>query len=1162
MRHLSPLRAAMLVTSTLCLTGPAPLAAQDSAASPSFLESFLQDNLSGDNQFITVSGLSGAFSSQASIKQLTVADETGVWLELTDAELDWNRLALLRGEFQVNHLTAAEIKVLRAPQPLPEDPSLPSPETTPFQLPELPVSVELGEISLDRIQLGQPLLGFTATLNLNGNLKLADGSLKTELKVNRLDKPGDRLRLVAGYSNESRQIDLDLDLSEAADGLIATSLQLPTRPSLRLTAAGSGPVEDFTAKIALATNGSERLSGEVVLKARPSPDAQPDGATTDTTASTARGIDFAADLGGDIDVLLQPDFRPFFGPDLRLTLRGTTASDGAGLTLDSFALLSRALHLSGALSMTPAGQLDTANLRASITAPQGQTAVMLPLPGADTTLAQAEVLAQKTSNGPWSINADLRQLSHPQALISQGSISAQGLLQQGEGAPLSLDGDIKAYLTGLSMRDPGLAAAIGSNISLSTNLTSEGPGALALSDLLLQGDDFQASGDLAFHGLDAGLEVTADLRLGAASLARFSALADRPLEGALQAQIKGAFTPLSGAFDTDLALQGQGLTTGLTELDRLTGGSLALTFAGGRDVSGLAVEGFQLNSGLITAQASGRLNSKVGALSLNARLKDLNPLLPQMSGPLDLQGEVTRSGNSLSGTLRLEGPHASFADLKGQATLDGAADFTFDAALEELQRFVPDLPGTLTATGKVQRRDARWQINASTKAPAGAEAELSGSFDEASGKADITSSGTARLEGANPFIKPNLLKGTARFDLALKGSPSLAALRGKITTAGASLALPAAAQRLDDIGATVTLQDSRAQIEISARPRDGGSLRVSGPVALTPPFEGAINIAIQEAVLTDKLVYETILSGNLDLTGQLASNSKLSGRIDIGETTINLNTAGGSVSAAPIPPLRHINEPRAVRQTRARAGLIQSGASSGAAGTLSLDVIIDAPGRIYARGRGLNAELGGQVHLRGNTVALAPSGQISLVRGTFDILGRRLELDEGRITLLGDLKPYLEFRSSASTSTGTATLEITGAIDAPQIEVTSDPPRPSDQALALLLFGDNLDDLSPLALVRLANSALQLSGRGLGNKNALRDKTGADKVELGLDNIGSGLLGIGGYISDKAYTDFNVNTRGDSELSLNVDLTDNVTVTGTVDNQGESGFGLFFKRDY
>ena len=251
-----------------------------------------------------------------------------------------------------------------------------------------------------------------------------------------------------------------------------------------------------------------------------------------------------------------------------------------------------------------------------------------------------------------------------------------------------------------------------------------------------------------------------------------------------------------------------------------------------------------------------------------------------------------------------------------------------------------------------------------------------------------------------------------------------------------------------------------------------------------------------------------------------------------------------------------------MRQTRSRAGLTQTVASGGSSSKIGLDLLIDAPDRIFARGRGLNAELGGRIHLRGSTAALAPSGQISLKRGTFDILGRRLELDEGRITLLGDLKPYLEFRSSAATATGTATLEIEGNVDAPQIKVTSDPPRPSEEALALLLFGDNIDDLSPLALARLAKSALDLSGRGLGDQSRLRDATGADNAEVGLDSLGSGLLGLGGYIGEKAYTDFNVNTKGESELSINVDLTDSVTVTGTVDSQGESGFGLFFKRDY
>jgi translocation and assembly module TamB len=369
---------------------------------------------------------------------------------------------------------------------------------------------------------------------------------------------------------------------------------------------------------------------------------------------------------------------------------------------------------------------------------------------------------------------------------------------------------------------------------------------------------------------------------------------------------------------------------------------------------------------------------------------------------------------------------------------------------------------------------------------------------------------------------------------------------------------------VDDIQATVTLGNSRAQVQLSARPRDGGSVRISGPIGLQPPFDGTLQIAINDVVVSDHVSYETLLNGQLNFAGQVSGSNRLSGRIDVGETNINLNTAGGAVSAAPIPPIRNINTPAAVRRTLARAGLTANGNGDGGGGSghTDLDVIISAPSRIFARGRGLRAELGGQIHLRGTTARLAPAGQISLIRGSFDILGRRLELDEGRITLLGDLRPYLEFSSSTATEEGTATLEISGRVDAPEIKVTSDPPRPSEEALALLLFGDNIEDISPLALARLAASALTLSGRGGLAQNQLRQSTGADDVDIGFDNLGSGRLGLGGYVAENVYTDFDVNTRGDSELSINLDVTDNLTAKGTVDSEGETGFGLFFKRDY
>ncbi|MCB4457429.1 translocation/assembly module TamB domain-containing protein [Leisingera sp. McT4-56] len=1192
-----------------------PAAAQETATEGAggLLVDFLEDTLSGDSRYISVSGLEGAFSSQAKIKKITVADEEGIWLTVEGAVLDWNRLELLRGRFSVNELSAERIEVARAPEPLPPDPELPEAETTPFALPELPVAIELGQIKAARIELGEALAGTAASLRVEGSLKLADGALDTKLEAARLDKPGDHLRLEAGYANETQQITLDLSADEAPGGLISRGLDLPGNPDLQLTAKGSGPVTDFTADITFSTNGTERLGGQVVLAARPLPQ--------DAAPEAPRDIGFSADLGGNIDVLLPPVHRPFFGPGLRLNVKGVREGSGA-MTLDTLVLHTNALRITGAAALDAGGKLATANLKTAITPPAGQAAAALPFGGGQTTLAKADLQLQKTLEGRWVLDGVVNQLSHPGALVDTAGISGRGTLDQTSG--FKLEGRVTAGLSGFQPRDPALAKATGNEIRFEGTLSTDGPGALHITDMELRGSDYQAAGDVAFDGLEEGLKVTADLTAGAADLGRFSDLAGRPLGGAVQAAVKGSFTPLTGGFDTDLSLQAQDLSAGIAQADELLAGTTTLDLKAARDENGIAIDRFALAGSALEAEAAGTLSNQSGQMDITARLTRLEVLLPQAPGTLELATTLGRAGDTFSGVAELKGPHTSSAKLDGSVTLAGDADFTFAAAWNELERFVPqlagrlsaegtaerrngewqvagtaagpagiavetearftesngstdlrfdaviaelqqlvpDLPGRLAATGTAARRDGTWTVDSTASGPAGIDSRIEGSWNEAEGTADVTARGTLRLEGLNPFLSPNLMQGPANFDMALRGVPALDGVSGTISVPGASLAIPAAAQRVDDINATVSIASSSAQLQLSARPRDGGTVRISGPVGLLPPFNGNLQIAIGDVVVTDHLSYETLLNGSLAMSGAMAGDNKLAGRINVGETNINLNTAGGSVSSAPIPPVRHAGAPRDVRQTLARAGLTGNNGGGGGSGRTALDVLIDAPSRIFARGRGLRAELGGQIRVRGSTARPSPSGQISLIRGTFDILGRRLELDEGRITLLGDLKPYLEFKSTAATGQGTATLEISGRVDAPEIKVTSDPPRPSEEALALLLFGDNIGDLSPLALARLAGSALTLSGRGGGAQSKVRQATGADTVDIGTDNLGTGQLGLGGYVAENVYTDFNVNTQGDSELSINLDITKSLTVQGTVDSEGETGLGLFFKRDY
>lgn len=1135
-----------------------------SADSDGFLVGFLEDTLSGDSRYISVEGLTGALSSEATIKRLTVADDDGVWLILDEAKLDWNRLALIQGRFSVNTLSAAAITVTRTPNPVPEDPALPSPEATPFALPDLPVAVEVGEIRVSRIDLGEDILGQSASLAVNGALTLADGTLSSKLEIARLDKPGDRLSLMAGYVSSTRQIDLDLTLSESADGLIATALDLPGRPNLQLVAKGSGPVSDFAAEIGLSSNGQDRLAGQVVLSTPSQPTQEPSSNANEPVVRTS-AISFRADLSGDIDPLLKPDYRPFFGPGLRLVVRGQTENDG-GLSIDTLALNTQALRVTGSLASGAAGRLETANLKAAITPPAGNAAIILPIPGASTTLAGADMSLQKTAAGHWALSGDLRQLSRPEANLSEATLRASGtMVAAGDGAEGTvLDGQIQLDVGGIHLRDMALAAAVGNRITLETGLRTKGDSALRLTDLQLEGTDYRLVGDVAFSGLDTGMKITADLDAAASDLSRFSLLAQNQLGGAMQARIKGTATPLWGGFDADITLISRDLSAGIAQIDPLLSGTITTRLVAARGEEGIRIDHFELAGDNLSATAEGTLNSTSGSLIASARMEHLERLVPEAPGPLELSTTLTRNADTLSGNIRLKGPHSSNATLNGELSLNGDARFDFDAALNELERFVPELAGAVRAQGTAQRDDGLWRLSATATAPAQTTVDVAGTYSETSSSIDATASGQLRLEGANPFIKPNLAKGSARFDLAMKGPPAVESLSGTISTTGSVLALPSAGQRIDAINASISLGNSRAQVQVTASPGASGTVQISGPLSLAPPFQSDLSIGIRDLVMTDHLSYDTRLNGDLRLNGALASNSSLRGRIDVGETNINLNTAAGSVTAAPIPTISHIGASQAVQATRERAGLIEStqARSSSRVSRTALDVVIDAPRKVFARGRGLRAEMGGRIHLRGSTNQISPSGQIGLIRGSFDILGRRLTLDEGQITLLGNLTPYLDFRSSAQTEQGSATLSISGLIDAPEIVVTSEPPRPSEEALALLLFGDNIKDLSPLALARLASSALTLSGRSGKATQTLRNSTGADDADIGMDQLGAGQLGLGGYIAENIYTDLDVNTRGESELSLNLDVTDNLTVTGKVDSVGESGLGIFFKRDY
>ena len=116
--------------------------------------------------------------------------------------------------------------------------------------------------------------------------------------------------------------------------------------------------------------------------------------------------------------------------------------------------------------------------------------------------------------------------------------------------------------------------------------------------------------------------------------------------------------------------------------------------------------------------------------------------------------------------------------------------------------------------------------------------------------------------------------------------------------------------------------------------------------------------------------------------------------------------------------------------------------------------------------------------------------------------------------------------------------------------------------LSQLIFGRDLESISPLQAVQLASAISTLAGRGGGALDRLRENVGLDDFDVTTNDEGETAVQAGKDLTDNIYTDVTVTSEGETEINLNLDITDEITAKGSVDQDGETGVGLFFERDY
>jgi len=188
------------------------------------------------------------------------------------------------------------------------------------------------------------------------------------------------------------------------------------------------------------------------------------------------------------------------------------------------------------------------------------------------------------------------------------------------------------------------------------------------------------------------------------------------------------------------------------------------------------------------------------------------------------------------------------------------------------------------------------------------------------------------------------------------------------------------------------------------------------------------------------------------------------------------------------------------------------------------------------------------------------------------LLGKRFQIKTGTVTFSGAevSNPDIDFLAEAKATNLTALVRATGTAEKPVFEITSDPALPQDEVLARLLFNKEAGKLTALQAVQLANAAAELSGKGVSGGLADRLRTAAGLSTLDFDSGESGKNGksepsvkVGKYIGDRIYLSIQQGKSLDSsKVGVKIDITPNISAESTINQQGDSDIGIFYRYDY
>ena len=635
----------------------------------------------------------------------------------------------------------------------------------------------------------------------------------------------------------------------------------------------------------------------------------------------------------------------------------------------------------------------------------------------------------------------------------------------------------------------------------------------------------QVSGDLSLtaRGPAAGLDLTADAALatpmGPASLAaagRLDAQARRLGLQRLEARAKGETLRLLAPATLDLA-------------------------------DGFAVDRLRLGLGQGTVELAGRvaprLDLNLTAARLPLELVRLVPGGPPLAGTLGAQIRLAGALDAPTGTIRVQA--------SGLRLTEGAG------------RAIPPAEIKLSADLGASGTEIDAQAEIRSRADLRLRGRIGGRLPLAPGALALRADGRMDLALLDPLLTAGgrQVSGQATLATGISGTLAAPRLDGTLRLADGTIRDRTIGLSLTGVQGQLALAGDTVRVQRLVAQAGRGTLTIEGSVGvLAPGIPIDLRLVARNARPVQLDLIDVLGDADLRLAGRVAGRLDASGSVRFQRIDIRLPER--------LPPTIAVLEVRERGATRRPATQVRSTPSARVL-DLGLDLRVSAPRAVYVSGRGVDAELGGEVQVRGTQADPQIGGGFNLVRGEYKLIGQTLRFTRGRIGFDGAAvtDPTLDLEARVTAAGSTAILAVQGTARAPRIVLRGEPELPQDEVLARLLFGVAGGRLSAVQAARLGMAAASLAGIGNGSGPGVLDRArtglGLDRLSIGTDERGDASLEGGRYIADGVYLGARQGARaGETQGVLRIEVTPQIRLEADVGAAGGTRGGAAYEREY